>query len=408
MTGQGKLLILTGAPDSSRLDWSTTALLTTFQPSIAQFALVPSSGGPLSTPKPKSTHHPDQAVWRSLPLHRTHIRTGFSQQHDLNLVGAFPSSADFLNTVAISLEAASQAGGLSQEEADEESSRLIADFYEHSLAVHGDLASSQLVPHPDSQQPPNPGSFTTNDETSFVSDTTTGNEDTTVLEDSTTFAADATLKAPLHPSRDHLSDLEDIAPATYLLKILPATMTVTLIVGVISIAAPREITTHYGAVKTLVEVLVGDETKSGFSVTFWLSGGEARDPNDNDAVLRTLRSQDIVLLQNVALNVFRKQVYGSSLRRGMTRVGLLYRARVLGEEDVGGHYDASDLSRVGRAREGVVHPQLEKTRRVRDWVLKFVGGGTGAGEKSGARRTRKGREREAARQWNQPPPLDSQ
>lgn len=388
-----KLLLLTGAPESHRLDWAPSHLLTTFQSSIAEFALLQPPAPPSTAAATQDISHLDLAKWRSLSLQRTHIRTGFSQQHDLRFVGAFPRSADFLTTASISFEAESQ--GLSQRDADDESSRLIAEFYEHSLAVHDELVSSQLVPQPDSQ---NLNSFIT--DASVVSDTTTSairsdEGDSTTIEDGTTL-----LKAPLRPGRgtDHLSDLEDIPPASYLVSILPATMTVTLIVGIISIAAPRTIKTHYGATKTLVEVLVGDETKSGFSVTFWLAD-EA-----DEGVLAGLRSQDVVLMQNVALNVFRKRVYGGSLRRGMTRVGLLYRGRNIGSDDREGFYTIKDLGKAGSKKQR--HPQLDKTRRVRDWVLKFVGG-DGAVERKGLR-TRKGKDRATPRDWNQPPPLDSQ
>ncbi|KAJ4423905.1 hypothetical protein N0V82_001491 [Gnomoniopsis sp. IMI 355080] len=386
-------VLLAGAPDYHRLDWAPSNLLTTFQPSIAQFAL-------LQPPAPPSTvvqdiSYLDLAVWRSLSLQRTHIRTGFSQQHDLRFVGAFPSSADFLTTASISFGTASQA--LSQQDADDETSRLVAEFYEHSLAVHHDMASSQIVPQQDSQK-----ATSFNTDVSSMSDTTSSAKaseegDSITVADGTTL-----LKAPLRPGRsnDHLSDLEDIPPASYLISIIPATMTVTLIVGIISIAAPRTIKTHYGATKTLVEVLVGDETKSGFSVTFWLA-----DEADEGA-LAGLRSQDVVLMQNVALNVFRNRVYGGSLRRGMTRVALLYRGRKIGSDDEDGYYLFEDLAKAGRGKH--MHPQLDKTRRVRDWVLKFVGGG-GAVERKGPR-TRKGKDRTAStlRDWNQPPPLDSQ
>lgn len=396
-----KLLLLTGAPESHRLDWTPSNLLTSFQSSIAQFALLQPLDPPSTTIHDRSLF--DGAAWRSLSLQRALIRTGFSQYHDLGFVGAFPSSADFLTTASISIEAASQ--GLSQQDAEEESSRLVAGFYEHSLAVHDDLASSQILPHPDSQK-----ATSFNTDASLVSDTTATTNTTSGKDseegDSTTFARDTTLllKAPLRPGRgggdDHLSDLEDIPPASYLVSILPATMTVTLIVGIISIAAPRTIKTHYGATKTLVEVLVGDETKSGFSVTFWLAD------DDDEGMLAGLRSQDVVLMQNVALNVFRKRVYGGSLRKGMTRVGLLYRGRRIGGIDEGGYYDIKDLGKAGRRKQ--LHPQLEKTKRVRDWVLKFVGGGSGVNASSNGSTKRKRKGTTAPRDWNEPPPLDSQ
>lgn len=354
----------------------------------------------------------DLALWRSLSLERAHIRTGFSQQHDLNFVGHFPSSADFLTTASISSEAASQ--GLTQD--SEEENRRLAEFYEHSLAVHDDIVSSQLVPPPNSQQKnateADTDITTTTTSTSFVSDTNSHSQSLISEEgdDTSTFlAADGTtmLKTPLRPARggrgaDHLSNLEDIPPASYLQSIVPQTVTVNLVVGIISIAAPRTVETRYGTTKTLVEVLVGDETKSGFGVTFWLPAGRL-------GILTGLRNQDVVLMQNVALNVFRKKVYGGSLPRDMTTVHLLYRARVVDGDVACGYYTQTDLAKSGRNRGQGQQQQLEKTKKVKDWVLNFVGGGAVVGERSTKRKTRKGKERAPpSRAWNEPPPLDSQ
>lgn len=425
-------IVLAGAPEVDRLDWSTPGLLQTFQDSIAAFALLPQQA---KHAPPTSTASQDRSllempVWRSLSLRRAHVPTGFSQQHDLNIVSHFPTSADFLTTAGISFEAASQ--GLSQDEVAGHESRLLDEWYEHSLALHDDLASSQLVPR-DSQghhgggggEDETSSAGTTDHSKSLACDTSDEGDTTTVL----TAADDATIvvRTPLQPGRqrggaaagaaDHLSDLEDIPPASYLESIQPQTMTVTLIAGIISIAAPRTVETRFGATKTLIEVLIGDETKSGFSVTFWLSAAECGGPESEGrgpgGPLAGLRAQDVVLMRNVALNVFRGKVYGGSLPRGRTGVYLLHRGRRLGAGDEGGHYSGADLARAGRrGARGQAHPQLEKTRRVRDWVLKFVGGGRPAGGNVGpvrrSARTRKGKQRAAPRDWNQPPPLDSQ
>jgi hypothetical protein len=151
-------------------------------------------------------------------------------------------------------------------------------------------------------------------------------------------------------------------------------MTVNLIVGIISIPEPRHIKTRRGADVELIEVLVGDETKSGFGISFWLSsqstGGDMR------TALSGLRPQDIVLMRNVALSSFRDKVYGQSLRKEMTKVHLLYRNRV-DKSDIEGFYRAGDLAPdVQRT-----HPQVEKTKRVREWVMKFVG--LGASQRKG-------------------------
>lgn len=414
-------IVLAGAPEADRLDWSTPDLLQTFQDSIAAFALLPQQAKHAPPPSTESQDKSflDMPVWRSLSLQRTHVPTGFSQQHDLNIVSHFPASADFLTTTGISFEATSQ--GLSQDDAAGHESRLLDEWYEHSLALHEDLASSQLVPR-DSQghhggggNGDEPSSAGGTDYSKSVSITTSDEGDTTT---NLTADDDATIvvRTPLQPGRqragagDHLSDLEDIPPARYLESIRPQTMTVTLIAGIISIAAPRIVQTRFGTARSLVEVLIGDETKSGFSVTFWLSAAECS--GSDTGPLAGLRAQDVVLMRNVALNVFRGKVYGGSLPRGMTAVHLLHRGRRIGAGDDGGHYSGADLAKAARRGARPVHPQLEKTRRVRDWVLKFVGGGRPAGGDVGpirkSARTRKGKQRAAPRDWNQPPPLDSQ
>lgn len=419
------VIILTGAPEADRLDWNSPDLLQTFQESIAAFAGLSkqSKHAHLRSTASQDKSLLDMPVWRTLSLQRAHVPTGFSQYHDLNIVNHFPSSADFLTTAGISFDAESE--GLSQDDTANHESKLLAEWYEHSLALHDDLVSSQLVSH-DSQDHHGSGEEALpaggadhSKSVSFLSNSEEGDSTTVLTNDDATIV----VRTPLQPGRkrnahapaDHLSDLEDIPPARYLESIQPQTMTVTLIAGIISIAAPRTVETRFGSTRTLVEVLIGDDTKSGFSVTFWLG------PADSDGALGPLaglRAQDVVLLRNVALNVFKGKVYGGSLPRGMTGVYLLHRGRKLGPGDDGGHYAAADLAKVGRrgAKQQKVHPQLEKTRRVRDWVLKFVGGAgrpAGAGDAGGgggtkrSARTRKGRKRPAPRDWNLPPPLDS-
>lgn len=429
--GMGRqVIILTGAPEADRLDWNSPDLLETFQDSIAAFALLPQQAkhAPPSSTESRDKSLLDMPVWRALSLQRAHIPTGFSQYHDLNIVNNFPASADFLTTAGISFDASSQ--GLSQDDASSHESRLLAEWYEHSLALHDDLVSSQLVPH-DSQghhgsggeEASSGGGVDHSKSISFLSTSYEGDSTTVLTNDDD----DATIfvRTPLQPGRqraggarapaDHLSDLEDIPSARYLESIQPQTMTVTLIAGIISIAAPRTVETRFGTTRTLVEVLIGDETKSGFSVTFWL--GPSGSNSNSGGPLAGLRAQDVVLMRNVALNVFKGKVYGGSLPRGMTGVYLLHRARkLLGADDDdggGGHYSAADLAKAGRRgakQQQQAHPQLDKTRRVRDWVLKFVGGGgrpAGAGGTRRSARTGKGKKRPAPRDWNLPPPLDS-
>ncbi|KAJ4018136.1 hypothetical protein NW752_002045 [Fusarium irregulare] len=335
-----RLLLFAGAPSSSSLT-SESCTITQIDDSFAQFlGLVP--------PKSKSAPTPLQnlAPWRSLPLNRKPLHTGFSQTHDISVNLA--NQSEFFTTAEVSFNKQSQS--FEQDEAE----TLLSQFYDHSLAVHNPLPSSRL----DSFEE------TAFEETSF--------EDTSFMTTVAAVRADATESAP-----SHLSDLEDIPSASKILALNPQTITLNVIAGIISIAQPRTVTTRWGRTLSLVEILLGDDTKTGFAVTFWLE-----EHNAAAAEIRALRRQDVVLMQNVALHVFQNKVYGQSLRRGMTKVSLLWR------RDGSGLYSTRDLS--GR---GQMHPQLQKTKQVKDWVLRFVG--AAAGVKTRATRARVS--------WDMPP-----
>ncbi|KAI0594135.1 hypothetical protein F4775DRAFT_457013 [Biscogniauxia sp. FL1348] len=356
-----KVIILVGAPETAHLDWKESELLNNFLEPIAQFSqLEQSSETGILGPEPCST--PDTAVWRSLPLKKERLATGFSQTHNIGC--GYRGNPTFFTTVSDPFDTTSIL-------TDEDQSRTILNqFYDHSLAIHDDLPSSQL-----------PADTSSSGEYSVD----TSGEMTTILSTQTS-GTSTRHQPPRVIESGHLSDLEDIPDATYLQSVSPQTISVNLIVGVISIAEPRTVKTRWGTTKSLIELLVGDETKSGFSVTFWLSP----ELNDTNETLRKLRRQDIILLRNVALSVFMKKVHGHSLRKGLTKVDLLHR-RKLDRKDQGGLYNMKDVS-----SKKAAHPQLVKTRKVRQWVLDFVSdGGTSLGK-----RRQNGR---PLRSWDMPP-----
>ncbi|KAH6981962.1 hypothetical protein BKA56DRAFT_672745 [Ilyonectria sp. MPI-CAGE-AT-0026] len=313
-----QVMFFVGAPPASSLK-PESCTLEKLDDAFAAFLAIP-HGQPKLQPSPSSS---SQVAWRSLPLTRQPLHTGFSQTHDISDY-LLPSRPEFFTTADVSFDG--QMPSLDSEGAHD----VLSQFYDHSLAVHNSIPSSQLESYEQSS--------TT--DTSFMTTSSTDQPGTTSA-----------------PVPCHLSDLEDIPSGRRIQALSPQTVTLNLIVGVLSIAQPRTVTTRWGRVLALVEVLVGDDTKSGFAVTFWLS-------NDNatETQVRSLRRQDVVLMQNVALHVFRGKVYGQSLRKDMTKVNLLWR------RDGSGHYSTKDL-----ARRGQVHPQLEKTKHVKNWVLKFVG-----------------------------------
>ena len=75
----------------------------------------------------------------------------------------------------------------------------------------------------------------------------------------------------------------------------------------------------------LWEITVGDDTRAGFKISFWLR--PSRESNAEQAsaqgllrhTMQCIRVGNIVLLRNVALTSFRDTVYGQSLNPAITR-----------------------------------------------------------------------------------------
>lgn len=331
-----RFLFLTGSPKSSTLDWKQPGLLDSFGEPFGRFAhldRVPDvSVASVSTLSAQPT-------WRSIPLERQHLETGHSQNYAWR---EEYQGAEFFTTDSFIQEFSQHSPKQSQASLTEPVDQVLSQFYEQSYAVHEDIASSQLAASSYT------GSFTSS------------------LRGTDPSEADCSLAKKDIPVEGPLSNLKDIPNAAYLAAIQPQTVTVNLIVGIISIPSPRSIKTRRGSTVDLVEVLAGDETKSGFGVNFWLSSTQV-DTAEVSKVLSTLRPQDVVLMRNVALSSFREKVYGQSLRKGLTKVHLLYRNKI-DKFDLGGCYNASDIA----SAENI---QVAKTGKVREWVLKFVGVG---------------------------------
>ncbi|KAB8258278.1 hypothetical protein BDV32DRAFT_126128 [Aspergillus pseudonomiae] len=180
------------------------------------------------------------------------------------------------------------------------------------------------------------------------------------------------------PVQGGITDLQNIPSAAYLTSIVPQTMTVNLIVGIATIRPPRRIVTRrWKNELDLVEIVVGDDTRSGFGVTFWLPPVEKRialghhdESHELRKMLETLRPRDIVLLRMVGLSSFRERVYGQSLRKGITKVDLLHRQRV-DVTDAGGMYSARSLMNHDTTAKNDELLRV-KARKVREWIRRFV------------------------------------
>jgi len=184
-------------------------------------------------------------------------------------------------------------------------------------------------------------------------------------------------------------------------------MTVDLIVGIISASSLRIVTVRRtGRQVGVLELLVGDETRAGFGVTFWVdvtreeSQGQQSHVSGRDFKdelrerLEAFRKGDVVILKNVALSEFQKVVRGNSLGRtrqggggrggNATSVALLWRAGwmrdVIGDDQrdtAEAVYDSDELDEdegdgVPASTVGRNTVVKEKTRKVREWTRRFI------------------------------------
>ncbi|KAI9877165.1 MAG: mannose-1-phosphate guanyltransferase [Pleopsidium flavum] len=304
-------------------------------------------------------------------MERQHLPTGFSQlgrivpeqrgipAPDDVATSFFSTSGPSFGSVEASID--DEARSSSSDKTDEE---ILSQFYEHSFAVHENIASSQIDVQEVSSQ-----------EGADLSVAITSTSCLTSTSSSYSFGSPASPVVDKNsiPISGRLSDLADIPNASYLHSISPQTMTVDLIVGIISIPAPRFIKTRRGGREMeLVEMLVGDETKAGFAINFWLpplhdAKGRPRAESNLKKELESSRPGDIVSTINVALSSFRGKVYGQSLRKDMTKLGLLYRS-MDNLEDTANHNETIHSMDAHKK-----HPQVAKAKRVKEWVMQFVG-----------------------------------
>ncbi|KAL8802759.1 MAG: hypothetical protein Q9182_003594 [Xanthomendoza sp. 2 TL-2023] len=386
-----KIIIYTGAPLSSSLSFSESHLTAPLQPPFLFKAQdvplrVPSHSQGRSADHNESLATAQGPVWRHLSLKRQHLPTGLTQgtpnvdYYDYHPVQLAENEREtpFLSTTDRSIfssspdDASCAPRGADDREREEPGNEgVLSQYYEHSFALHDEVPSSRVLPADSylsttvSSSPPSQSSSINPDE-----------------EDSTIYSTLFPIGDPSHNQKalqkllaTPITNVKDMPNATYLRSIEPQTMTVNLLVGAISIPAPRTIVTRKtGTEIQLMEMIVGDETRAGFGVNIWLPPPSTHQSNDGKEFdmrkqLEGLRPRDIVLMRNIALTSFRGKVYGQSLRRGMTRVELVH--RMGGEGD--GVLGAGDLD-PGK-RQGMEGAVLMKVKRVREWVLAFVGGG---------------------------------
>ena len=306
--------------------------------------------------------------WRSLPLEKPHLATGLTQMsrehQQFDDYGYSNDETSFLSAAELSFSSTdpNEYPIENSRFPDSDKEDVFTQYYEHSFALHENIPSSQIVGAESLDD-----SFTTDPEDFSIALSTSSQSHQPESHQLT--------RSKLTSS--HLTDLKDLPNATYLRSITPQTMTVNLVVGIISIPQPRTIKTRKGGHSIdLIELIVGDDTKSGFGINIWLpfSSHPAQHQDNNDLRNQTshLRPQDVILANTIALSSFRGKVYGQSLRKGMTTLDLLYR-NVLDGDDARGAFCAADLDQATTITT-TSEQSIRKLRDVKEWVMHFVGG----------------------------------
>ncbi|KAB8239326.1 uncharacterized protein BDW43DRAFT_257591 [Aspergillus alliaceus] len=332
-----KIIFLTGAPTLRSLNWDEEELLT----------------APVSPFHNSDAHDGDYQTFADTNVVKWRLLQDGRWPPDISdesSVLGIDRGARFLTTQNLMM-----ASGLSI--APEDST--LSEFYDHSFTVH---ETSEIS---------TPGAH--------IGDAMRESESWT---DSTgTSVATATEENPRLglPIQGGITDLQDIPSVAYLNSIVPQTMTVNLIVGIVTVRPPRRIVTRrWKNELDLVDMVVGDDTSSGFGVTFWLplvdqriATGHHDESYELRKTLKTLRPRDIVLLRMVGLSSFRERVYGQSLGKGITKIDLLHRRRV-DVTDTCGMYSVRSLMNTEDATAKNDELVREKVSKVREWIKRFV------------------------------------
>jgi len=327
---------LAGAPEADTLNWSDRILLNDFTLSIRRYLDID------HTISATTTSTQAWSDWREIP---------------------------FRDEKSHQAPPAPHRNGEKSRKTDEPHAPVLGDdeFLDYSFAVHADIQSSQLAPQAQLS--------IDDDDRTFLTENTGSS---TYIEDSTILPADASFKdspeaipaspvdQPLNHFQGPIMSVRAIPSADHLLKLQPQTMTVNLVAGIISISPLRTVKVRRGNYDMdIIEIVLGDDTKAGFTLSSWHTPVESQRNHDElRETLQSLRPQDIVLVERLALSSYRGQVFGQSLNRrtskNTTNVTVLCKLEVL--RGASG-YQGSSLP---------IH-LAAKLQRVKDWVASFVG-----------------------------------
>ena len=326
-------ILLTGAPNAASLSWNEEDLTASLLPCFAEDDTASTDG-----PGPFLSESFDAPVWRVLSLEPTHLETGLTPNSRAEALLPWQPVKDRAEAAFLHTQCTSFLSKAPQSEPSQATN--VSNFLEQSFAAYEEAPSSQVIGLGASGS--QSSTSLSKVEESFASIDPSQNDSSCIL--------------PVAPD---LLPLSSIPTASRLNALYPQTVTVDLIVGLIAVPPPRTIQPRRGGSPLeLLELTAGDETRAGFGLNLWLPPGES--------ALRTmaerLRPRDVILFRRIALKAWNGEVYGQSLRRDMTKVDLLWRQ---GKVDLlrAGHSDRAEET-------GAV---LAKAKKVREWVLMFVG-----------------------------------
>lgn len=280
-----KCIFLTGAPETDALTWNDSALLSDFESPLKRF---------MGTRMPASAPSIEASTY-AMPKWRAASMTAGQRE-----IVEEPDDHDDPQTQFL----------IFNDNTTNIQNHL--HFLEHSFAQMNDTDSSQVAPAADDTTYLSVNSFTTSISSTSLPTTHDSLSTTASLFETT---QQINLLGPV-------TDLRRIPPADHLLRIAPQTVTVNLICAVISVSPSRTVRLRKrNAEMDIIELLVGDETRAGFSISFWLAPTDSQQqtPDDMRLALCQLRAGDVALVQNVALSAFKECVYGQSLNRKFAR-----------------------------------------------------------------------------------------
>ncbi|KAJ6189347.1 hypothetical protein N7519_004255 [Penicillium mononematosum] len=265
-----KNIFLVGAPLSANLNWDTDELLNKPIP-----------------PFHDNTSSPEQLSLEQPPVRWRVLRSSVDKLGDN--YDSFQGYEDPAFFISHQLAVAADATDATQEQSEDS----ILQFYDHSFAIHetSEVAGSDLYV------------------TDSIQDSSLGED--SMLASFTRLDKPDTPRSPriLHIP-ESLSNLQDLPTASEYDR------------GGVGSSSPRRIVTRQWKTELdLIELVVGDETRAGFAVNFWLKPEKQTAAKNNEAdrlrrSLASIRPRDIVLLRTVGLSTFQDRVYGQSLRRG--------------------------------------------------------------------------------------------